>query len=245
MRRSERPFRQLPVPLLGFFLVAICSQILFHYHGKAGRESGYQALTSPLQASTYRGIAMGSGRLLSRLLAIRLQLHDNQMGRHFNYDRIDYELLVEWLQRISEVDPRSEYPMMLAARIYSQTRDEGRMRLVLEFIERGFDQAPQLHWRRLTEASLLAKHGLGDLNLALRLAEKLARQPAAIEMPPWARDMRFLLLADMNEFESAIAIIEAMLQTDAVKDPDEKRFLQEKLLAFQQKLFESRQPATE
>jgi hypothetical protein len=60
-------------------------------------------------------------------------------------------------------------------------------------------------------------------------------------MPGWARDMRFLLLADMNELESAIAIIQALLQTAAVTDVDERRFLQEKLLNFQQKLFESQQ----
>ena len=73
------------------------------------------------------------------------------------------------------------------------------------------------------------------------MAEKLALQPASVSMPNWARDIRFLLLSEMNEFESAIAIIQALLQSGAVSDPDEKRFLEAKLLDFQQKLFESRQ----
>ena len=93
----------------------------------------------------------------------------------------------------------------------------------------------------MTEACLVAKHRLGDLELALRLAEKIAAQPASVTMPHWARDFQFLLLADMNELESAIAVIQALLQTDAVKDPDEKRFLLEKLSDFQQQLFESQQ----
>jgi hypothetical protein len=81
--------------------------------------------------------------------------------------------------------------------------------------------------------------------MALRMARKLAQQPPSIAMPNWARDFEFLLLAELNELESAIAIIQALLQTEAVNDADEQRFLQSKLLDFQQKLFESRQSPVE
>ena len=241
MRRAERPIMQLPAPLLWGFAVILFCQLLFHNASQQRHEAGYQPLASPLQASTYRGISMGSDQLMGYLLAIRLQLHDNQMGQHFSYSRIDYHRLVDWLQQISDINPRSEYPMLLATRVYSLTRDNERLRLILGFIERTFDHDPQLHWRRLAEASLLARHQLGDLKLALRMAEKLALQPVSVSMPDWARDIRFLLLSEMNEFESAIAIIQALLQSGAVSDPDEKRFLEGKLLDFQQKLFEPRQ----
>jgi hypothetical protein len=241
MRRGERPLQQLPVPLIWGFLLVLSSQLLFHHYSPVSREFSYQPLSSPLQASTYRGIAMGSEKLLGYLLAIRLQLHDSQAGRYFSYNRIDYAVLTEWLEQITRVNPTSEYPMLLASRVYSQTRDKSRLLLMLGFIERNFDHAPQLHWRRLAEASVIAKHKVGDLKLALRLAEKLALQPTSIEMPQWARDIRFLLLAELNELESAIAIIEAMLRSNAVLDSNEKRFLKQKLSKFQQELFESRQ----
>ena len=70
------------------------------------------------------------------------------------------------------------------------------------------------------------------------MAKSLAEQPERIKMPRWARDMQFLILGDLNEFESAIAIIRALLQSKSIVDPDELRFLQEKLLIFQQKLSE-------
>ena len=98
---------------------------------------------------------------------------------------------------------------------------------------------PQLHWRRLAEASVIAKHQLGNLPLALQMADKLSGQPASVEMPRWARDIQFILLGDMNEIETAITIIVALLQSDAVNDPDELYFLREKLLYFQQKLSET------
>jgi hypothetical protein len=184
---------------------------------------------------------MGSEQLISYLLAIRLQLHDNQVGKHFRYSLIDYNLLVEWLDRISDINPASEYPLLLASRVYTSTRDRQRLRLILDFIERRFDDDPQLHWRRLAEASVLARHRLDDLELALGMARKLAQQPASVVMPRWARDFEFLLLSELNELESAIAIIHALLQTEAVDDPDERYFLQGKLSDLQQKLFESQQ----
>ena len=186
---------------------------------------------------------MGSEQLFSYLLVMRLQLHDNQAGRHVRYSQLDYERLVNWLDAIYQLNPRSEYPMMLASRVYSQTRDKTRLRIMLEYIDRTFMQNPQLHWRRLAEATVIAKHQLGDLQLALQMAQKLSSQPASVKMPSWARDMQFILLGDMNEFETAITIIVALLQSEAVNDPDEAKFLQEKLLYFQQKLSELQQEA--
>ena len=183
---------------------------------------------------------MGSQQLASYLLAIRLQLHDNQAGKHIRYSQLDYKRLVNWLDQIYLLNKRSEYPMILASRVYSQTRDKARLRIILEFINRTFMLNPQLHWRRLAEASVIAKHQLGDIPLALQMAEKLTSQPPSVKMPHWARDIQFILLGDMNEFEAAIAIIVALLQSEAVNDPDEARYLQEKLLDFQHKLSELR-----
>jgi len=235
----------LPRSLLWAFVLLLLAQLLHHHQGRERLETDYQGLSKPFSAATYRGLAMGSEQLLGYLLAIRLQLHDNQVGRHFRYSLIDYGLLVDWLERITAISAGTEYPMLLASRVYSSTGDPARLREILEFIQRRFDDDPQLHWRRLAEASVIAKHRLGDIDLALAMARKLAQQPASVEMPRWARDFEFLLLADLNELESAIAIIQALLQTEAVNDPDERRFLQGKLLDFQQKLFESRQTTPE
>jgi hypothetical protein len=112
---------------------------------------------------------------------------------------------------------------------------------MVDFIQRSFTQDPQRHWRRMTEATILAKHKLGDLELALSIAEQLSSQPADIVMPHWARDMQFILLGDMNEFEAGKAIIAALLESVAIVDLDEQRFLKGKLLDFQQKLLEIQQ----
>jgi hypothetical protein len=242
MRRTERPMLSLPRPLLLAFAVLLLMQAIHHHFDRERLQSQYHALGKPFSSATYRGLAMGSRQLLAYLLAIRLQLHDNQVGKHFRYSLIDYRLLVEWLDRITEISPNSEYPMLLASRVYTTTRDQQQLRRILAFIERRFDDNPQLHWRRLAEASVIAKHKLNDLDMALGMARKLASQPDSVVMPRWARDFEFLLLADLNELQSSIAIIEALLHTEAVNDPDERRFLKSKLSEFQQKLFESQHP---
>jgi hypothetical protein len=241
VRRSERPLLSLPRPLLLAFLLLLGLQAIHHHVDQRSIEFRYHPLGKPFSAAVYRALAMGSEQLFGYLLALRLQLHDNQAGRHFRYQLIDYDLLVDWLDQISEVSEGTEYPMLLASRVYTSTSDHAQLRRILEFIERRFDDDPQLHWRRLAEASVIAKHKLGDLDMALDMARKLARQPASVEMPPWARDFEFLLLSELNEVESAIAIIEAMLQSGSVQDPDELHFLQGKLSELQQKLSESQQ----
>lgn len=244
MRRGERPLRLLPRSLIAAFAILLLAQIASHHLGRERFEAGYRPLSEPFAAAAYRGLAMGSEGLLAHLLSIRLQLHDNQAGRHFRYDLIDYDLLVDWLEQITDTYLDSEYPMLLASRIYTQTGDPARLRKLIDFIERRFEQNPQLHWRRMAEACLIAKHNLEDLDLALRLAAKLSSQPARIEMPQWARDFQFLLLSEMNEFESAIAMIQALLQSGSITDVDERRFLQEKLSEFQQKLLDSQQTSS-
>jgi len=238
MKRCVRPVWQVPRFLLAGFLVLLLFQIMLHQSVMTQKAISYRPLSTPFDSSIYRGLSMGSEQLLSYLLAIRLQLHDNQVGKHIRYNQIDYELLVRWLDQIYRLNPASEYPMMLASRIYSQTTDKKRLRIILDYIDRSFMLDPQLHWRHLAEATVVAKHQLGDLSLALQMAQKLSNQPPSVVMPAWARDIHLILLGDLNEYEAAIVIISGLLESGAADDPDEKLFLQEKLLYFQQKLSE-------
>jgi hypothetical protein len=241
MKRAERPFNSLPRPLVACFLLILVVQIWTAQGSLSAGEFAYKPLAEPFTSSTYRVASMESDRLLSYLLAIRLQLHDNQSGKHIRYEQLDYQKLTHWLNEITALNPHSEYPTMLASRVYSQTSDKQNMRLMIDFIQANFTREPQLHWRRMTEATILAKHKLGDLSLALSLAEQLTTQTLDVVMPQWARDMQFILLGELNEFEAGIAIIVAMLESGSLENADERRFLRVKLLEFQQKLLESQQ----
>jgi hypothetical protein len=240
MKRGERPFSQLPLPLLFSIVVLLSVQVLHSHYTQSRNDVVYKPLSEPFSASTYRIASIGSNQLMSYLLAIRLQLHDNQSGKHVRYEKINYRLLSAWLDQIDLLNTQSEYPTMLASRVYSQTIEKNNVRLMIDFIQRSFVENPQLHWRRMTEATILAKHKLGDLELALLLAEQLTNQPVEVTMPHWARDMQIIILSKMNAFEAGIAIIVALMESGSIDDPDEKQFLKGKLLDFQQQLSETR-----
>ena len=122
MRSGERPVLGLPRPLLFGLLLLLAVQFWYHRLDQQRFETDYQALGKPLSARAYRHAAMGSEQLLGYLLAIRLQLHDNQAGQHFRYSLIDYDVLLDWLELVSAISPRSGYATLLASRIYSDQR---------------------------------------------------------------------------------------------------------------------------
>jgi len=237
VRRIERSFLSCPNSLLLAFAVIFVVQILSHQLIEKSRDSHYQPLRQPESASWYLQLSSGSTQLMSYLLVLHLQLHDNQLARHILYRKLNYSRLISWLHRIQQINPASDYPAMLAARVYSQTRDKTKLRLLLTAQMEMFQRNPQLNWRWLAESSVIAKHQLGDLDIALQMANLLANQPDEIKMPRWARDIHFLLLGENNRYEDGIIIIRGLLQSGEINDPDEVRFLKEKLSYFQQKAF--------
>jgi hypothetical protein len=141
-----------------------------------------------------------------------------------------------WLESILELDPRSQYPLFAAARVYAETADPERSRMALEFVERQFLRDPDRRWPWLAHAALLAKHRLKDLALARRYAQALERHAGAGNVPLWARQMEIFILEDMNELEAAKIMIGGLLQSGVLTDPAELRFLKQRLEELEARL---------
>jgi hypothetical protein len=216
-------------------------QIIFHHYNNQHLVVDFQQLGEPPSQRLLKPMSLGSEKLLSYLLILKLQLHDNQVGKNISYNRLDYHFLRKWLETIYNLNPESDYPAFLASRVYSQVKDEKKLRLMIDLVVELFNKDPVQHWRRMTEACLLAKHQIKDLSLALSLAEKVAELPSSVVIPAWARGMRIVLLDELNQYESAILLISSLLQSNEIEDADEKRFLEDRLLKIRQALFENRQ----
>ncbi len=241
MRSAERKFTQVPALVLVGLILFFMLQIGFHYFLKSSSQVSYQPLNDPGEVRYYRALSLGSDKLTSYLMLLGLQLHDNQAGKHINYSYLEYPVLGDWLLTLYDLNPMSNYPAFLATRVYSQVKDPRKIRQMIDVVGIIFDKKPEQHWRRMTEACLLAKHQLKDLPLALRLAQKVAEIPTSVDLPHWARDMKLILLDELNQFESAQLLISSMLQDGSIKDPDELRFLRSRLLKIQQKLLDNKQ----
>ncbi|HEX7028778.1 MAG TPA: hypothetical protein VF268_16165 [Gammaproteobacteria bacterium] len=183
----------------------------------------------PVSAEDIRLLALGEAGLAAKLLEFWLLTFESQSGRIIKYESLDYDHLSGWLETIQQLDPLSNYPSLMASGVFIEVNDDRRARKMIDFVHRAFLMAPQHRWRWQARAVILAKYRLDDLELARRLARDLRIQAADHDIPGWARDMEVLILQEMGEFETARMLVGNLLNSGAVTDPDELRFLTTKL----------------
>lgn len=220
MKRDERPLRYVPPAawlFLAFFLVV---QIAWRAGQSPGAPSGADLPPAPSVAAL-RLASFGEAPTASRLAMLYLQAHPHR--------ELDYGRLVAWLDAVLALDPRSDYPLFAAARIYAENPDPARSRLALDFVHRQFFADPEHRWQWLAHGALLAKHRLKDLPLARQYAAAVQRHARSPDVPLWARQMEVFILEDMGELEAARIMLGGLLESGQVTDPGEARFLRHRL----------------
>jgi len=188
------------------------------------------------RAQALRAVSLGEPAALSRLAMLYLQAYDLGAGNALPYQRLDYTRLAQWLRAILDTDPRSEYPLFAAARVYAEVADPAKCREMLAFIHQAFFEDPNRRWPWLAHAALLAKHRLQDLPLARRYAADIERLASDPGIPLWAKQMEIFILEDMNELEAARIMIGGLLATGRITDLQERRFLQGRLEELQRRV---------
>ena len=173
--------------------------------------------------------SFGEPAAAARLAMLYLQSFDLRAGNDIPYRELDYGRLIGWLRAILATDPRSQYPLFAAARIYAENPDPRKARAALEFVYQEFLKDPNRRWRWLAHAALLAKYRLKDLPLALRYATAVERLTTAPDVPVWAKQMRIFILEDMDELQAAKVMLGGLLASGQIKDPAELRFLKQHL----------------
>ena len=177
-------------------------------------------MPDPPTVQALRLASLGEREALARLLSLYVQSFDMDA---------DYERMIGWLRRGLELDPRSAYPLFLAARVYAESPDPARVRLALDFVYQQFFRDPDARWAPLAHAALIAKHRLGDLPLARRYASAVQRHTRSPDVPLWAKQMEIFILEDMNELAAARIMLGGLLESGTVHDPAELRFLRQRL----------------
>jgi len=233
--RDERPLRDVASLLWLLLGAALAAQI------------AARALQAPLalrsadlppapSSAALRLASFGEPEATARLAMLYVQAFDYGGTNPAPYRQLDYAHLIDWLRAILELDPRSEYPLFAAARVYAEVPDAAKSRRMLEFIYREFLADPDRRWPALAHAALLAKHRLHDLALARRYAAAIQRYARSPALPLWARQMELFILEDMNELEAARIMLGGMLASGAIRDPAEARFLRRELESLERRL---------
>ena len=214
-------------------LVALALQLDAHRLSPPPRPNP-EALSRAPSGPLARVFALGDPVALGRVLMLGIQAYDVQPGLSIPFRQLDYERLTGWLALILDLDPRSQYALLCASHLYAEVPDPERSRRMLDFIHTAFLADPDRRWPWLAHAVVLARHRLGDPQLALRFAHDLRTQVRDPSVPHWATQMEVFALADMSQTEAARALLGGLLESGAIVEPHERHFLIERLHALEQ-----------
>ena len=228
MRNRERPVSAVPVAVRLVLAAALALQIGWHAWRPDPRAEAQPLAPAPA-ASTLRVAALGDEAAFAKLLMLRLLAHDRQPGVSIPFMDLDYVRVAGWLDAILDLDPRADYPLLAAARLYGSVPDPARQRVMFELVHRRFLEDPGRRWPWLAHAAVLAKHRLGDPALALRYARALTEHAAGPDVPARVRSMSAIIAADMGEAEAARGLVVGLLAGGQLTDPHEIRFLAARL----------------
>jgi hypothetical protein len=227
MSAELRPLSSVPFWICALLALTLGLQIASRLASPALQ--GSADLPPAPRAEALRLASFAEEPAAARLAMLYLQAFDYRGDNRIPYQKLDYGRLIGWLSAILALDPRSDYPLFSAARIYAENPDPARSRQMLEYVYRAFLEDPNRRWPWLAHAALLAKHRLNDLPLALRYAQAVERDTTDPNVPSWAKQMQIFILEDMNELDAARTMIVSLLESGRIHDPAEIRFLKERL----------------
>ena len=227
-KRNERPVKDVPAHIIIILIIAFLCQITWS-SSKPLSTINIKKLPEPPSQIESQLFGLGDSIAISKIFMLWLQAFDNQPGVSVPYKNLDYSRVISWLERILTLDPKGQYPLLAAGRIYGEVTDEGKKRQMLAFIYEQFPKDPNRRWPSMTHAIYIAKHRIKDLPLALKFAHAVAQQVTANNIPSWVKQMEIYVLEDMGEIESAKILIGGLLESGAITDDHELQFLQDRL----------------
>ncbi|NHZ39611.1 hypothetical protein [Massilia aquatica] len=198
---------------------------------------GYQAVRAPPHRvaskledapplAVLRLASLGEPVALAKAMTLHAQGQD---AADTPLNSIDYVALRSWFERIVDLDPRGQAPLLAASQVYAASSDPARTRIMLDFVYCRFGEDPDRRWPWLAHAALVARHRLHDAALARQYARAIRTRVTNGVLPAWARQMELFILDDMGEDDSAKALIGAMLASGQVSDPRELAWLERRL----------------
>lgn len=236
---TERALRVVPRPVLGLLLAAFLAQLAWHGWSQ-GPVARAQRLPPVPSVAVLRVTSLGDPVALAKVLMLWLQAFDDQPGVSIPFRDLDYARVIDWLGRILSLDPRGQYPLLAASRLYGDIPDPAKERQMFEFVYREFFKDPDRRWPWLAQAVLMARHRLHDPRLALKYARALREKATGPNVPDWAKQMQIFVLADMGEVQSAKVLLGGLLASGTIKDPHELAFLKGRLKQLEKRLAEQR-----
>jgi len=225
---QQKPLSSVPRPLWLALALALLLQLGWQLAQQQGPPQA-RPLPPPPPASLARLASLGEPLAMSKGLLLYLQAFEDQDGVSVSWRALDYDRLALWLDTAQTLDPRSRYALVAASEVYAGVADPARARRMLRFVSASFARDPAHRWPAMAQATLIARHQLHDLPLALSLARQLRLQATGPDVPAWVRQMEAFILEDMDQFDSAQIVLGGLIASGQISDPHELAFMARRL----------------
>src|SRR2546429_7590024 len=171
---SQRSIAGVPRGVLALFALGLTAQIALKAAAPPPRAAAGDLAPAP-SITALRLASFGDPLALGKALMLYLQAFDYQSGSKVPYRYLDYGRLEAWLARILELDPRGQYPLLAASRLYAEVPVEAKQRSMLEFVYRQVLLAPDRRWPWLAHVTAPPQHRLHHLPLLRRHPQTIQR----------------------------------------------------------------------
>lgn len=215
----------IPKGALAAVLITLSLQATFWWRTRE-LQAGWEGVPPAPSNQVAKALAMGDGQFLYRAATFVLQNMGDEGGRVTPLKDYDYQRLGQWFFLLDQFDPQSEYLPVLVGYYYSLSQNPEDVRVVISYLTHIAIRDPVRNWRWLAHAIYLARHKVGDMNLALSLAYRMAaiRGPG---IPIWAQQMPAFVLAEVGEKEAARNLMEAIIDSQTDLEPSEIEFMRD------------------
>lgn len=169
--------------------------------------------------------SLGDAQFSYRFMAIVLQNLGDTGGNVTPLRAYDYERLSRWFYLLDSLDPKSTHVPLLAGYYFGGTSDPEQQKYVVDYLTEIGTRRGKGNWRYLARAVYIARFDIKDIELALRLAHKLAALPGDEDRPTWTRQMPAFVLTAMGRKEAARAVMVKIMESEDDLHPNEYNFM--------------------
>jgi hypothetical protein len=232
-KNPQRSFQCVPLPILCSLLLFLILQIYIETFSYS-IEKNIPPLPQPPTKMIAKLSALGDEKIYYALGLLWLQQYDRNNGQSLSYHTLNYHTLAQWLSLFTQLSPESEYPFVLAVRNYGAVFNTDKQNIMFDWVESQFPKAPLARWRWLAESIVQIKHHHKDHQRALKKANLLYEHTHSLDIPYWAKDLKIILMADLNEREALKIFIAGLIESGVIKDENERAFLIQRFEALDQ-----------
>lgn len=154
--------------------------------------------------------SLGDNEFLFRILTMRLQNSGDVFAGFVSLTNYDYSRIYDWMKMLDSLNPKSHFVPALASYYYAQTTKHEDTRYMVNYLEEHSSSDIDANWWWLFQAVFIAKDILGDMNRALELSQKLAKNNAK-DAPFWTKQMPAFISEKMGDGCMAFSVIKKLI----------------------------------